>query len=111
MCLSVHLDFLDIFEVDMMKMPNGSNMTDHHTTQYNSDSLIVRRGQEFQVKVTFNRPYKPNEDKFALEFVIGKTLTQVFQCWLKWSVNTDIKVEMYNFYISHSTLVAWWCSW
>uniref|UniRef100_A0A8C5HXV3 protein-glutamine gamma-glutamyltransferase n=1 Tax=Gouania willdenowi TaxID=441366 RepID=A0A8C5HXV3_GOUWI len=40
---------------------------------FNSDNLIVRRGQEFQVKVTFNRPYKPAKDKFALEFVIGSS--------------------------------------
>ncbi|XP_017288638.1 coagulation factor XIII A chain [Kryptolebias marmoratus] len=66
-------NFLDIWDVDMMKKPNESNKTDHHTKFYNSNNLIVRRGQEFQVKVTFSRPYKPNEDKFALEFVIGSS--------------------------------------
>uniref|UniRef100_A0A671W2Y6 protein-glutamine gamma-glutamyltransferase n=1 Tax=Sparus aurata TaxID=8175 RepID=A0A671W2Y6_SPAAU len=72
-CLSVHSEFLDIVDVDMMRMPNEINKTQHHTTFYNSDSLIVRRGQEFQVKITFNRPYKPASDKFAVEFVIGST--------------------------------------
>uniref|UniRef100_A0A7N8XN62 protein-glutamine gamma-glutamyltransferase n=1 Tax=Mastacembelus armatus TaxID=205130 RepID=A0A7N8XN62_9TELE len=48
-----------------------NNKIEHHTTLYSSDVLIVRRGQEFQVKITFNRPYKPAEDKFAVEFVIG----------------------------------------
>lgn len=71
-CFSVHSEFLDILAVDMMRMPNEINKTQHHTTFYNSDSLIVRRGQEFQVKITFNRPYKPASDKFAVEFVIGK---------------------------------------
>ncbi|MEQ2211680.1 hypothetical protein XENOCAPTIV_011929 [Xenoophorus captivus] len=64
--------FLDIWDVDMMKGQNESNKIDHHTNLYHSDNLIVRRGQEFQVKITFNRPYKPNEDKIAVEFVIGK---------------------------------------
>jgi len=56
----------------MMKRPDESNKLEHHTTLYQSDYLIVRRGQEFQVKITFNRPYKPDEDKFAVEFTIGE---------------------------------------
>ena len=55
-----------------MRSPDEINKTQHHTKFYNSDSLIVRRGQEFQVKITFNRPYKPASDKFAVEFVIGE---------------------------------------
>lgn len=68
----VHLEYLDIWDVDMMKRPDESNKMDHHTMLYNSDYLIVRRGQEFQVKIAFNRPYKPAEDKIALEFIIGE---------------------------------------
>ncbi|KAM8746729.1 coagulation factor XIII A chain [Acanthopagrus schlegelii] len=64
-------EYLDILGVDMMRSPDEINKTQHHTKFYNSDSLIVRRGQEFQVKITFNRPYKPASDKFAVEFVIG----------------------------------------
>lgn len=62
---------LDIWDVNMMRGRDESNKIDHHTNLYYSDNLIVRRGQEFQVKITFNRPYKPNEDRFAVEFVIG----------------------------------------
>lgn len=71
---SVHLEYLDIFDVDMMAKPQETNKQQHHTMYYNSDYLIVRRGQEFQVKITFNRPYKPAEDKFAVEFVIGEQI-------------------------------------
>lgn len=66
-------EFLDIWDVDMMRRPEEINKTEHHTALYNSDYLIVRRGQEFQVKITFNRPYNPAEDKFALEFTIGSS--------------------------------------
>lgn len=66
-------EFLDIYDVDMMKRPDETNKKLHHTALYNSDYLVVRRGQEFQVKVSFNRPYKADEDKFALEFVIGSS--------------------------------------
>lgn len=69
---SVHSEFLDIWDVNMIKRPDEINRKQHHTVLYNSDNLIVRRGQEFQIKITFNRPYKPAEDKFALEFAIGE---------------------------------------
>uniref|UniRef100_A0A3B5LR85 Coagulation factor XIII, A1 polypeptide b n=1 Tax=Xiphophorus couchianus TaxID=32473 RepID=A0A3B5LR85_9TELE len=64
-------DFLDIWDVDMMRRRDETNKTDHRTNLYHCDNLIVRRGQEFQIKIAFSRAYKPNEDKFAVEFVIG----------------------------------------
>ncbi|XP_041635652.1 coagulation factor XIII A chain [Cheilinus undulatus] len=64
-------EFLDIFDVDMMKRQNEINKQQHHTNLFNSVDLIIRRGQEFQVKINFNRPYNPATDKFAVEFVIG----------------------------------------
>ncbi|XP_038126333.1 coagulation factor XIII A chain [Cyprinodon tularosa] len=66
-------EYLDIWDVDMMRGRDQSNKIEHHTNLYQSDNLIVRRGQEFTVKITFNRPYKPNQDKFAVEFVIGSS--------------------------------------
>ncbi|XP_056090729.1 coagulation factor XIII A chain [Rhinichthys klamathensis goyatoka] len=64
-------EYLDVWDVDVLKRPQDLNKQEHHTHLYSSDFLIVRRAQEFQIKITFNRPYKPAEDKFALEFVIG----------------------------------------
>ncbi|XP_029310415.1 coagulation factor XIII A chain isoform X1 [Cottoperca gobio] len=66
-------EYLDIWDVDMMKNKEESNKQQHHTMFFNSDHLIVRRGQEFQVKINFSRPYKPATDKFAVEFVIGSS--------------------------------------
>ncbi|XP_036453352.1 coagulation factor XIII A chain [Colossoma macropomum] len=64
-------EYLDIWDVDMVKQRHEVNKQSHHTHLYASDHLIVRRAQQFQMKITFNRPYKPTEDKFAVEFVIG----------------------------------------
>lgn len=64
-------DFLDIWDVDMLKHPQEINKQGHHTHLYGSDFLIVRRAQEFQIKITFDRPYRPADDKFAVEFAIG----------------------------------------
>uniref|UniRef100_A0A6Q2ZFI9 Transglutaminase-like domain-containing protein n=1 Tax=Esox lucius TaxID=8010 RepID=A0A6Q2ZFI9_ESOLU len=65
------IEFLDIWEVDMLQTQSGVNKPQHNTHVYANDRLIVRRGQEFQLKVTFDRAYKPSEDQFAVEFVIG----------------------------------------
>ena len=56
----------------MLKRPDQGNTIQHNTAYFNTNKLIVRRGQEFQVKVTFNRPYDADKDKFAVEFVIGE---------------------------------------
>ncbi|XP_020347002.2 coagulation factor XIII A chain [Oncorhynchus kisutch] len=64
-------EFLDIWDVNMLRKPDEVNKRQHTTHLYATDNLIVRRGQEFQLKVTFDRPYKPSDDQFAVEFVIG----------------------------------------
>lgn len=66
-------EYLDIMGVDMMARSDQSNKIQHNTMYYNSVKLIVRRGQEFQVKITFNRPYDATKDQFAVEFVIGSS--------------------------------------
>ncbi|XP_044039275.1 coagulation factor XIII A chain [Siniperca chuatsi] len=66
-------EYLDIMDVDMMSRPDEINKKQHHTMLFNSNYLVVRRGQEFQVKINFSRPYKPAEDKFAVEFTIGSS--------------------------------------
>ncbi|XP_077160061.1 protein-glutamine gamma-glutamyltransferase 4 isoform X2 [Paroedura picta] len=43
----------------------------HHTSDYSNSSLIVRRGQEFQLKLTFNRELK-DQDKITLQLRIGE---------------------------------------
>ncbi|XP_042328169.1 protein-glutamine gamma-glutamyltransferase 4-like [Sceloporus undulatus] len=47
----------------------------HHTDKFKNDSLIVRRGQKFSLKVTFSRELKVN-DEIILKLSIGKTPLQ-----------------------------------
>ncbi|XP_051910224.1 coagulation factor XIII A chain-like [Hippocampus zosterae] len=46
------------------------NMPKHRTQAYDTEHLVIRRGQEFVLRVTFSRPVTPR-DKFKLEFLIG----------------------------------------
>ncbi|KAJ6661998.1 hypothetical protein lerEdw1_012845 [Lerista edwardsae] len=54
--------------VDFLKEQNSLH---HRTKDYNISSLAVRRGQRFQLKVTFSREVKDN-DRITLRFSIGE---------------------------------------
>lgn len=47
------------------------NRKKHHTDEYGIERLIIRRGQEFNVSVTFDRPFDVEQDKIILQFVTG----------------------------------------
>lgn len=47
------------------------NREAHKTDDYEAEQLIIRRGQTFDVTVTFNREYKPDSDVIVLQFVTG----------------------------------------
>ncbi|XP_057680600.1 coagulation factor XIII A chain-like [Corythoichthys intestinalis] len=58
---------LSVQAVDMCR---HINMPKHRTQAYVTDNLVVRRGQEFVLHVTFSRSITPR-DRFRLEFLIG----------------------------------------
>ncbi|XP_071340472.1 coagulation factor XIII A chain-like [Trachinotus anak] len=58
---------LSVQNVDMCQQVNKPK---HFTTAYDIQNLVVRRGLEFIMRVTFSRPLT-QEDDFQLEFLIG----------------------------------------
>ncbi|XP_077993726.1 protein-glutamine gamma-glutamyltransferase K-like [Glandiceps talaboti] len=48
------------------------NRRAHHTDEYELNNLIVRRGQSFDITVTFDRPYNEDNDKITLEMKMGE---------------------------------------
>lgn len=65
-------DYLNVTSVHLFKERWDTNKIDHHTDKYDSDKLIVRRGQSFYIQIDFNRPYDPRRDLFRVEYVIGR---------------------------------------
>ncbi|XP_007425067.1 protein-glutamine gamma-glutamyltransferase 4 [Python bivittatus] len=61
-------DPLKAVNVDFLR---DDNTRLHHTSDYSHCSLIVRRGQEFQLKVTLNRELQDN-DKVSLQLSVGE---------------------------------------
>uniref|UniRef100_A0A3Q3KL59 protein-glutamine gamma-glutamyltransferase n=1 Tax=Monopterus albus TaxID=43700 RepID=A0A3Q3KL59_MONAL len=55
--------------VQSVDMCQQVNKPAHHTTAYNVQNLVVRRGQEFVMNITFNLPLTADDD-FQVEFLI-----------------------------------------
>lgn len=64
---------LIVKKIDLMKKKKEENKIAHHTNEYDYDELILRRGQPFDMKLQFNRPYNPETDQIFLELQTGTT--------------------------------------
>ncbi|XP_031439581.1 coagulation factor XIII A chain-like [Clupea harengus] len=64
------LDKDDKLVVKSVELHKDKNKAAHRTNSFKHESLIIRRGQEFTLTVTFDRAYTPT-DKVILEFTIG----------------------------------------
>ncbi|XP_060921117.1 coagulation factor XIII A chain-like [Labrus mixtus] len=60
-------DALSVVKVDMCQSINKPN---HYTVAYDITNLVVRRGKQFVIRITFNRPIVRGDD-FQVEFLIG----------------------------------------
>ena len=47
------------------------NRKAHRTDDYEIQELIIRRGQTFEITVTFNREYNAKDDVIIVQFVTG----------------------------------------
>ncbi|KAM8966973.1 coagulation factor XIII A chain [Pelodytes ibericus] len=65
-------EYLEVQNVNLFKRQNERNKKTHHTEKYFNNKLIIRRGQTYDIHIDFNRPYKPEEDQFWVEYVIGR---------------------------------------
>ena len=54
-----------------MDFHTEQNRKAHKTDEYEAENLIIRRGQAFDVTVTFNREFKADIDTVMLQFVTG----------------------------------------
>ena len=60
--------------VDLHKKENRET---HKTDDYEIQELILRRGQVFDIMVTFNRDYNQEEDILVVQFVTGVASFQI----------------------------------
>ncbi|KAJ7377337.1 hypothetical protein OS493_029696 [Desmophyllum pertusum] len=90
-CLTVHHFVLEIhrqssqritteqasqLKAEQVTLHKKENRQAHKTDEYEIELLILRRGQAFDVTVTFNRDYNPDTDVITVQFVTGKNPQQ-----------------------------------
>ena len=55
-----------------------SNRQAHRTSDYEIPNLIIRRGQQFDLSITFDRPFSIKQDEVVLKFVTGRNVFNSF---------------------------------
>ena len=55
------------------------NAVNHHTDEFDESvyGLVVRRGQEFQLRITFDRAFNEDKDQLIIQLAFGKDCRQV----------------------------------
>ncbi|KAL6468100.1 hypothetical protein MHYP_G00237770 [Metynnis hypsauchen] len=62
---------LTVRSLDLLSSKTGQNRKEHHTDQYHSNELIIRRGQTFQMELDLSRPFNINTDKLHVDLKTG----------------------------------------
>ena len=81
------------------------NRVAHRTDDYEMQELIVRRGQTFDVTVTFDRGYNPEVDIIVVQFVTG---TEEWLFYLKGIVSWLINHIVARYLKISSLFLIWW---
>ena len=61
-------------EAKILNLHKQENRGVHKTDEYEDELLILRRGQAFDVTVSFNRDYNPETDVITVQFVTGNSV-------------------------------------
>ena len=73
MCVTLLLfpgsEYLRAEEVDLYAAWNKRN---HHCADYETEEMVIRRGQGFVISIILNRPYNQSTDTVSLVLAVGE---------------------------------------
>lgn len=82
------------------------NRQAHKTSDYEIQNLIIRRGQQFDISITFDRAFSCQDDELVLKFVTGNS--HLFIAWkLKTLVLLAMKINKQFYVIVLFYLFSW----
>uniref|UniRef100_H3A727 Coagulation factor XIII A chain n=1 Tax=Latimeria chalumnae TaxID=7897 RepID=H3A727_LATCH len=84
-------DYLEVWRVNVLKNPEEINKKEHRTDKFICRNLVVRRGQPFQMKITFNRAYNPETDVVWLDILIGRYPDVRKSTWIQVRLNQELE--------------------
>uniref|UniRef100_A0AAQ4PXC9 Transglutaminase N-terminal domain-containing protein n=1 Tax=Gasterosteus aculeatus aculeatus TaxID=481459 RepID=A0AAQ4PXC9_GASAC len=61
-----------VCSISDIESQSGANRREHHTDRFQSENLVIRRGQTFQMWITLSRPFRQDADKLHLELKTGQ---------------------------------------
>uniref|UniRef100_UPI00358E950F protein-glutamine gamma-glutamyltransferase K-like n=1 Tax=Myxine glutinosa TaxID=7769 RepID=UPI00358E950F len=67
-CVSTEPSVLQVWKVNI---DHGEAKKTHHTEDYDSAYLVLRRGFPFKVELILSRPFEPTADRLQMELFIG----------------------------------------
>lgn len=80
-------------DCDWMKV---ANQTAHRTSEYENKAIVLRRGQTFQIKATFQREFNETADQVFLEFSIGKNAQEMYDTKIRLSVSETLNPNKWS---------------
>ncbi|XP_044310646.1 coagulation factor XIII A chain isoform X2 [Varanus komodoensis] len=94
-------DVLEVQRINLLNTEYEINKREHHTYYYHNSKLIVRRGQSFEIRISFNRPHDPANDVFWLEYVIGRYPQQNKGTYIRVPLVEELESRKWGAKITH----------
>ena len=60
-----------MIQLDLLE---DENKKAHRTDEYETEEMVLRRGQSFNMEVTLHRDFMKGSDEISLEFLMGKSV-------------------------------------
>ena len=106
MCLCACIDAA--LKATALDLNTEANRKEHHTNEYEQEELIVRRGQAFNVTITFSKDYNPDNHKVIVQLTYGNCRSLLLLSLILLSLISPLSnIHMFGLSPAFVTLMPW----